>query len=187
MSHHTDYLLKFTYNLTFLCCLDSAKTVLLGIPWGFFFFYWINLKAEIPLGCNSIVLKFNVHGQQTRRSFIWQYQTHCSAFLASNRKVIGKAQTHSCILEHTTSIRLLFGDHLFQSKSPDFKHILIHHLANQMLHGMKTSGVPHIPRVWRSFQQTRWELCLRSFPVLTNQANFNWAKDPARFPGQQSH
>lgn len=150
MSHHTDYLLKFTYNLT----LFVAWIQLRQFYWGYleeFFSYWINLKAEIPLGCHSFVLKFNVHGQETSMSFFQQYQTHCTAFLASNRKVIGKAQAHilhpgTYTIRHT-AIRLLLGDHLFQSKSPDFKHILIHHLAKQMLHCIKTSGVPHIPRV----------------------------------------
>lgn len=55
-----------------------------------------------------------------------------------------------------------------------------------MFHGMKTAWVPHIPRVWRSFQQTRWVLCLRSLPTLTAWANFNWAKDRALFPGQET-
>lgn len=33
----------------------------------------------------------------------------------------------------------------------------------------QTAWVPHVTRVWRSLQQARWVLCLRSSPTLTVQ------------------
>lgn len=49
---------------------------------------------------------------------------------------------------------------------------------------MKTAWVLQASEVWRSFEQPRWELYLRSLPILTNSAN--WAKHTVLFPGQQT-